>query len=141
MTRALFCFVVLAACVGPRSLIGQHSLSVRVEGIASSEGTLEVALYDQKKFFLKMQGIYQAKRVPAREGATEFKLQDLPSGEYALAIYHDENGNGELDTNWIGIPKEPLGFSNARLKTFGPPRFEECLIRLRSDTRLLIRME
>ncbi len=120
---------------------GQHSLSIRVEGIESSQGTLQVALYNQKEYFLKMEGIYRAESIAAREGWTEFSMDDIPTGEYAVAIFHDENENEELDTNWIGIPKEPLGFSNARLKTFGPPRFEECKIQLQSDASVVVEMQ
>ena len=50
------------------------------------------------------------------------RFGDLPSGDYAVALFHDENGNGKLDTRF-GIPREGVGFSNNPRLFFGPPRF------------------
>jgi len=65
------------------------------------------------------------KRITATEGHLPFQedFRSSPKANYAMAIFHDENENDKLDTNWLGIPKEPISaFSNAKLKTFfGPP--------------------
>ena len=100
-----------------------------------------VALYREEGSFLKLHGVFRNAKVPAEKGVTRVVLEDLPEGEYALAIFHDKNGNEQLDTNWLGIPKEPLGFSRARMKTFGPPGFWECTIALREDTVIQIPLE
>ena len=50
-------------------------------------------------------------------------FENLRLGTYALSLYHDENNNGMLDTNFFGIPKEPYGFSNDARGTFGPPKY------------------
>jgi len=47
----------------------------------------------------------------------------IPPGTYALAVIHDENRNGKLDTNWMGIPTEGYGFSNEAKALLGPPSF------------------
>ncbi|GGD17008.1 DUF2141 domain-containing protein [Aquisalinus flavus] len=54
----------------------------------------------------------------------EVTLEDLPPGTYAIKAFHDVNGNGKLDTNLIGVPTEPYGFSNGQAGRFGPPSFE-----------------
>ena len=59
--------------------------------------------------------------VPTRQ-AGMLKFEGLPTGEYALALIHDENGNGKLDT-FMGIPKEGFGFSKNPAIRFGPPSF------------------
>ena len=48
---------------------------------------------------------------------------DIPRGTYALAVVHDEDMNGNLDINWLGIPTEGYGFSNDVKARFGPPSF------------------
>lgn len=53
-------------------------------------------------------------------------ISTLPNGVYAIAIYQDLNGNGKLDTNFFGIPKEPFGFSNNKVPIFSEPSFEQC---------------
>jgi uncharacterized protein (DUF2141 family) len=117
------------------------TLEVEVHDVTSSEGDILIALYREEETFLKFEHVFRTKGAPASEGMTRVVISDLPLGQYALAIFHDENGNEKLDTNFIGIPKEPLGFSNAKLKTFGPPGFKECLVELQEDTTIKIALE
>lgn len=65
-------------------------------------------------------------------GTAPGRIRNLASGEYALAVYHDENGNGRLDENFIGIPSEPLGFSN-RYWPQGPPAFSKAAFKLEAE--------
>jgi uncharacterized protein (DUF2141 family) len=53
-------------------------------------------------------------------------INNLPLGTYAIAIYQDVNGNGKLDTNLFGAPKEPYAFSNNIAPVFKAPSFEKC---------------
>ena len=55
-----------------------------------------------------------------------WSVADLDPGVYAVAVYHDLNGNGELDRSTIGPPDEPWGFSNDARGTFGPPKFDKA---------------
>ena len=57
-------------------------------------------------------------------------VRDVPPGSWAVLAYQDENNNGELDRNLIGMPKEPYGFSRDARSKFGPPRFEDAVIEL-----------
>lgn len=56
-----------------------------------------------------------------------------PAGEYAVAIVHDENGNGRLDTSWLGIPKEGLGTSNNARGRLGPPKYRDAKFSVGAD--------
>ena len=111
----------------PFSLWGQHRLEVVVSGVTSSEGLVQVALYREASSFPKFEKVFRNGKAPAEAGNTKVVLEDLPAGEYALAVFHDENGNDALDKNWLGLPKEDYGFSMARTKTFGPPSFRESM--------------
>lgn len=55
---------------------------------------------------------------------------DLPAGEYAVSVFLDENGNGKLDTNVIGIPRERFGFSNNPRILTGAPSYRDCAVRV-----------
>jgi len=79
---------------------------------------------------------FKSDSIAAKKGVTKLSIKDVPEGEYALAIFYDENGNDKLDTNWLGIPKEKVAFSNAKMKTFGPPKFKECAFKLSTDTKI-----
>ncbi|MEM7381135.1 MAG: DUF2141 domain-containing protein [Bacteroidota bacterium] len=126
----LFTFPILVSA--------QNTLSVEVQGVKNSEGKISVAIYKDPKGFLKFDQVYKSDSTSAKKGTTRLLIEDLPEGEYALAIFHDENGNNELDTNWLGIPKEDIGFSNAKMKTFGPPSFKECSIPLHESSEIKV---
>lgn len=59
-------------------------------------------------------------------GKATVEVENVPAGTYAVAVFHDENGNGKLDTNWIGIPKEGTGASNNAKGVMGPPKFKDA---------------
>jgi uncharacterized protein (DUF2141 family) len=118
--------------------LAQHKLTVEVEGVRSSSGNINIAVYNKEDGFLKFESVFLSDSTHAHAGKTEVQISNLPNGEYALAVFHDENGNNKLDTNWLGIPKEPIGFSQARMKTFGPPSFKECAFHISSDKAIKI---
>ncbi len=73
--------------------------------------------------------------------AAMLQFGNLPSGTYALALVHDENGNGKLDTV-MGIPKEGFGFSKNPAIRFGPPSFKSAGVTIvggRSDESVKIK--
>jgi uncharacterized protein (DUF2141 family) len=55
---------------------------------------------------------------------------NLPPGRYALAVFHDVNDNGKLDTNLLSMPTEPWGFSRDAVGNFGPPSFDQAAVEL-----------
>lgn len=116
----------------------QNKLTVQVLGVTSDTGNIMVAVYDKEDGFLKKGKALVGTSTRAVSGTTELHINDLPEGQYALAIFHDENGNEELDTNWLGIPKEPIGFSNSKMKAFGPPGFKDCAFHIKADKEIQI---
>lgn len=97
-------------------------LHVDVTGLRSARGMLRLCLTaDPKNFPACIDDARAVTRsVPA--GRPDMLFEGLPTGDYALAVIHDENGNNKLDT-MLGIPREGFGFSRNPAITFGPPRF------------------
>lgn len=124
----------------PITLLSQNTISVNVYNVPSQDGNINVAVYDSDESFLKFEGVVKTESTEAQKGMVTLKIEDMPSGEYALAIFHDENGNDELDTNWLGIPKEKVAFSKAKMKTFGPPKYKECAFNVTSDFEISIEL-
>lgn len=118
----------------------QNKLSVEVDGVASSDGQISVAVYNKSTGFLKFESVYRSDSAAAKKKKTILVISNLPNGTYALAVFHDKNGNDKLDTNWLGIPKEAIGFSKAKMKTFGPPSFEECAFNLEGDAQIRLEL-
>ena len=105
-------------------------LSIEVRGVRSADGRVYVAVHgpESKDTFPSGDDIVSGLREPARIGTLRFVVSDLPAGRYAVNAFHDENDNGELDTNLVGIPSEGYGFANDPSTTFGPPDFEEAAV-------------
>lgn len=64
--------------------------------------------------------------IKIREEEARCDFEDIPPGTYAIAVIHDENMNGKLDTNWLGIPTEGYGFSNEEKGGAGVPSFSNA---------------
>lgn len=94
-------------------------------------GTVIAMLFNSGSTFVDLRDPIKVITLPA-EGSTPGRIPDLAGGEYALVVYHDENGNGRLDENFIGIPSEPLGFSN-RYWPQGPPTFTRAAFKLAAE--------
>lgn len=122
----------------PFMMFSQNKLSVDVAGVKSDNGSVLVAVYDSSDSFLDSDKMFSGGSSKAQEGNTWVIIEDLPDGEYALAIFHDEDGDDELDTNWIGIPKEPICFSIGKMKTFGPPKYSECAFKVEGDKEIKV---
>lgn len=132
--------ITLSLLLLPLLGLSQNKLSIEVLGVPNSNGNINVALYDNSEGFLKSDKVFLSESVLATEGKTAVLLDNVPDGEYAVALYHDVNGNHELDTNWLGIPKEEVGFSNAKMKTFGPPNFTECSFKLEDNLHIRVNL-
>ena len=138
-------FVVFAALLllllwAPfRSLSAQiaetATLTVRVTGARNSKGKIGVTLFqnaqgfpdDTSKAFRQ-----QSVEIDAKTMSAQLAFKDLPQGTYAVSVLHDENGNGKMDKNFVGIPKEGYGASNNPKKRRRAPTFEEAKFSLNS---------
>lgn len=103
-------------CQGPKS---DTSIEVTVSGLRDAKGQVAVTLYadDSNRFLVKRGSMYSG-RVAAVAPVTKMCLYVPKPGVYALAVYHDANGNGKFDRGGlIGLPLEAYGFSN------NPPTF------------------
>jgi uncharacterized protein (DUF2141 family) len=90
-----------------------NKLNVSVTGVKSSSGRVTVTLYlNEPKRFLSKGGAYGIARAPAQAGTTQVCIAIPGPGKYALAVYHDVDGDGRLDRNVIGLPSEPFALSN-----------------------------
>ena len=110
------------------STSGTATLTVTVLGLKSEDGEVVLALFGSAETFKTRTNAVAAGRVPPNDGTAVWQVDNLQPGDYALAVYHDLNGNGELDRTTLGPPDEPYGFSNDARGTFGPPKFGKAAI-------------
>lgn len=115
------------------------ALTVIVSGIKSTKGKLIACLWKDGAGFPTCQKSKTALRqMPAVTGAMmKISFTGLPAGRYALTVQHDENGDGKLQRNFIGMPTEGVGVSN---NPGGMPGYQKSLVTIGADTNILIRM-
>ena len=100
-------------------------IHVKIPNIRNSTGTISCALFESPEGFpgkfLRFATNIMAIKI--RESEARCYFADIPPGMYAMAVVHDENMNGKLDTNWMGVPKEGYGFSNNAEAVLSAPSF------------------
>jgi len=127
---------VLARCVTlcaglmfahlPANAFGQcPGIHVKVLNIRNSTGTVACALFESGAGFPTefLSSATNIMSIRVRKSQARCTFEDIPPGRYAIGVIHDENMNGKLDTNRLGMPTEGYGFSNNARELFGPPSF------------------
>lgn len=111
---------------GPTDDPKTTTLTVTIQNVQSKTGTIRISLMKSCKNFPSCNpestAIIDAKTSSVQKAFT------VEPGEYAVAVYHDVNANGELDKRIFGIPKEPYGFSNNFRPRVSAPTFSDCMI-------------
>ena len=104
-----------------------NSIKVIVTGLHSNEGEVDCVLFNSADGFPD-QGDKAIKRIKSKiENQQAVCLFDgVAPGDYAVSEFHDENGNGKLDRNFIGMPKEGVGASNDATGHMGPPKYDDA---------------
>lgn len=109
------------------------AVEVRVEGLASTRGTVYASIFLSAEGFPGDKGMAFAYRaVPAQDGTVVLVFNEVPAGEFGVAVLHDADENQELSFNLLGMPKEDYGFSRDARAMFGPPKFEKAAVSLQA---------
>jgi len=117
--------------VSPLFSLEAGQILIRFEN-PPKEGNLVFLLYDSANTFGDFRDPFWVETWPS-DGRESYGFKDIPDGEYALMVYHDENENGRLDKNFIGIPKEPVGFSNG-YRPRSSPRYSKARFEVQSGS-------
>jgi uncharacterized protein (DUF2141 family) len=114
----LICFIPL---ISPGQQTG--NIHLIVQNIENKTGVLRIGLFTETDIFLE-EASWSKDIAVEGHNKIEIDFENIPYGIYAISIYHDLDNNDKLDTNMIGIPKEPVGFSNDHRPRMGPPKFK-----------------
>jgi uncharacterized protein (DUF2141 family) len=125
-------FILIATYISSAQNTG--NLVLEIASFRNSDGVVAVALYDHDEGFPgKEENIVRAANAKIINGKAVVEFAELAFGEYAISAFHDENSNSELDTNWMGIPKEGVGASNNAKGRMGPPRYKDAKFDFEKD--------
>jgi uncharacterized protein (DUF2141 family) len=98
------------------------TFTVIIEGIPAIEGRIKIKLLKEGE-----DAPFRKETAPVDRNPWTWVQKDIPYGRYSIKVFHDRNGNGELDTGMWGIPTEAYGFSNNARSITGPPDIEDTL--------------
>ncbi len=114
-------------------IILAYVLQVEVTGLKSDKGMLMVEMLD------KSGKTVAVRKLTIKDKRAIARFDQLAGGEYAIRFFHDENNNGKMDTNWLGIPTESYGFSNEAKGKLGPPPLKDMLFGVYEDKTITIK--
>jgi uncharacterized protein (DUF2141 family) len=145
----LFCWQHFVTLFEPKNTFDKeinksisNTLNISINGFESKTGQAYVCLFDNAKGFPnESQTAFKCQSFKITGDNIIVSISDIPSGNYAVAVVHDTNKNGKLDTNFLGIPKEGYGASNNVLPKMTPPKFEASKIIVAGNKEISINLK
>jgi len=126
-----FCAIALAGSLA--SSVGAADLTVNIDQIRKATGKVMLNVLQNEAQMAGTEAPYASIMLPPKASGVSFTLHGLTAGNWGVQVMHDENGNGELDSNLLGIPKEPWAFSNNATGKFGPPKWQDLQFEIDAD--------
>lgn len=125
--RCFFLLLLLFVSFTVISRVTENKLSIIITGLNNNKGHVLISVYKDGVGYPEEvdKAVRRAKLTITNKTAT-VSFAGLASGNYAIAILHDENDDGKMNSNFLGIPKEGYGFSNNVMGSFGPPAFSKA---------------
>ncbi len=102
-------------------------LTVLITGLKKIKGSVQIALYNSEESYNNEQEeVFRRKTVAVEKNEVTWIVSNIAFGNYAIKTFHDENKDGLINKNFLGVPTEKYGFSNNAKGRFGPPAFEKA---------------
>ena len=142
MIKAILNTMMTLSALAAAQTAMASTLKVRVTGATTAKGQIFVCVFREGQGFPDcLKNKPTAKTSVAAGPGVEVVFDAIAPGDYAVSAFHDENGNGRIDTNFIGIPRESLGVSNNPKLGMGAPRFEVARVRVGDTTKISINLQ
>lgn len=131
--------LVLGALIiaAPVVAADQGTITVHVTGLRNDKGVVRMALFNSAASYTNSrgpkgntQGAFMKGAAPVKTSECTYAFENVPYGEYAIKLFHDEANNGEFETGMFGIPKVEYGFSNNARGKMGPAPYEKAKFNL-----------
>lgn len=142
MRKIIFIVLVLLSVITVRGNEAVYSLTVRVDSLCNSTGVVRYSLYniDGSLPDENFERYYRQLECKIVGGEATVTFIDLPKGEYAVNVLHDEDGDGKIDMGWV-LPEEGIGFSNMKkINPMNRPSFEKAKFELNSDKTIDVKI-
>lgn len=138
--RAFFWMLVLSGCLLTLATKAQETTqTVVVRNLDKKKGDVYIGWYNSQESYMDANKAVYKKVVPVTgKNEVAVAFDNIPSGTYAITVFFDSNGNGELDKNLLGIPREEYGFSNNIIPLTRSATFQEASISVNGRPQSII---
>lgn len=113
-------------------------LTLKITNIKHIKGDIKIAIYTDKNTFLQKEGEFRRITFKVTQTQEKYIITNLPKGDYAIALFQDENTDGKCNTNFLGVPKEGYGFSNNYKPLLSSPSYSDCKFTFNDNKALTI---
>jgi uncharacterized protein (DUF2141 family) len=138
---SLIILVLFILAISANGQSGNVQLTVEVTGLEVIDGSsVMIAVYNSEDTYFDSEQIYASAEIAVDDEEVSYVFKDFPVGDYAVTIYHDEDGDGEMDRKWYGPPKEGYAFSNNYTSGMRPARWDDAVFSLEKDQTISIKM-
>ena len=117
-----------------------HTLDITITDITEIAGNLNVALFTSESTYQEKVGA-DGIIVPVNANTVHVSFHDIAAAEVLVLLFHDLNSNGELDTNFLGLPTEPYASSTGKRGRFGPPSWRRGKVPLHETAQIRISLK
>lgn len=115
-------------------------VEITIENIKNTNGSIEIGVFNTASTFLKEGKQYKSFSKKVTGNTVSITIHLEKDGEYAFAIYQDINSDKICNKNFIGIPKEPYGFSKVWKSIYSKPKFKNCKINTEKERKIKIKL-
>lgn len=116
-----------------------HELTLTIDKIKNTKGVMMIALHNSEAGYATNKATFSSQKLAVTGETMTVNFGDVPAGNYAIKLFQDENENGALDTNLLGIPSEGYGFSNNG-GAMGQPDFKDATFSVADKTLITIHL-
>ncbi|GAB4135275.1 MAG: hypothetical protein Fur0015_08150 [Ignavibacteriales bacterium] len=128
MNFKIFFVLVLFSIISTEILAEEpvSSLKLIVKGLKNDKGVVRIALNNSKTNYDSYHDVFMGGSAKISNNTAEYVFDNIPTGIYAIKVFHDEDNNETLNTNFLGIPVEDYGFSNNAKTLIGIPSWDKA---------------
>ena len=132
--RQVLCIGILLISLFSSNALTAQNITVNISGIRAEKGQIVIGVFKDSDTYLKekpfVNEIFPKKNIKGEAMSVQFSLEP---GVYGLCLLDDENNNGEMEYNFLGMPKEGFGFSDYYHKGIKKPKFDSFKFILNKD--------
>lgn len=137
MKKIALSIIILAFFVSLACAKG-GTVTVKITGIEKLKGHILIGLYNKAKGYPDIGKEYKGVTLKVSKKSLTHTFVDVPPGDYAIAVVHDANKNGEVDYNFFGMPQEKYAFSG-NSGCIGKPPFKKAKFKLK--TKYIVKLK